>query len=262
MAKAPPIQLPKYVSMYKTTLNHIDKLISDIYKKYADSAGKLNYMALVENNRLIAVKAEILGEIKELNTKVIVFQDKNTKKIYKNSAQAQANRLSKYKNIDVEFVVGKKYTERIVDGKNASMRLAEYSSAYYSELSELISNSMVSGKSYLDIAKEIKDKTNMSLNDSLRIARTEGHFAMNQAKVDVLNEAVDAGLQIKKRWIAAHDDRTRENHAHMDGIEVDIDENFNVNGDYMSAPGLGSDPAENINCRCTFIEVVKGFEPK
>jgi hypothetical protein len=55
-----------------------------------------------------------------------VFQDKNTNKIYENSAQAQANRLSKYKDIDVEFVVAKKYTERIVDGKNASMRLAQY----------------------------------------------------------------------------------------------------------------------------------------
>ena len=64
-----------------------------------------------------------------------------------------------------------------------------------------------------------------------------------------------------KVWIAAADERTREEHMHVDSSShtepVDLKEEFVVGGDSMLQPGMGSDPAMNINCRC-----VVAYRPK
>jgi uncharacterized protein with gpF-like domain len=75
-------------------------------------------------------------------------------------------------------------------------------------------------------------------------------------------EAESAGVTLKKQWLSTIDDRTRDTHADLDGVTIDLDEPFEVDGDTGDAPGQFSDPANNINCRCTMISVVEGFEPK
>ncbi len=85
------------------------------------------------------------------------------------------------------------------------------------------------------------------------IARTETIAASNAGAVD---RYAKEGIQ-QKEWFAAMDERTRDTHAAADGQIVGIDENFRVGGDSMPAPGQGSDPAENINCRCTVLPVIQ-----
>jgi uncharacterized protein with gpF-like domain len=58
-------------------------------------------------------------------------------------------------------------------------------------------------------------------------------------------------------WLASFDERTRETHAMANGQVVAIGEMFKVGGDEMPAPGQGADPAENCNCRCTILPVVR-----
>lgn len=85
-------------------------------------------------------------------------------------------------------------------------------------------------------------------NRSQVIARTETIAASNSGS---LFGAKSTGLPLQKEWIATRDSRTREDHADADGQLVDLDAKFSVGGDEMDAPGSGSDPGENINCRCT-----------
>ena len=84
------------------------------------------------------------------------------------------------------------------------------------------------------------------------ISRTEVLAASNQGAV---NRYEKEGIQ-KKEWFAALDERTRETHLEANGQIVGIHDNFKVGGDYMPAPGQGSDPSENINCRCTVLPVI------
>ena len=95
------------------------------------------------------------------------------------------------------------------------------------------------------------------------IARTETTKAANQG---ALLGAVSTGLQSVKEWIAILDDRTRRtprdefNHLSMDGVQVPIDEMFNVVGNesiaMMEFPGDSNGGLGNVcNCRCTV-----GFE--
>jgi uncharacterized protein with gpF-like domain len=83
---------------------------------------------------------------------------------------------------------------------------------------------------------------------SALIARTETHSAAQWANVAV---ATETGLETQKEWIAAEDERTREDHADADGSVVAQDEAFQVGSDMLLYPGDVTGSAEQIiNCRC------------
>ena len=93
---------------------------------------------------------------------------------------------------------------------------------------------------------------------SATIARTETHSAASYA-----NHAVNASLKIpnqKKRWVSVSDARAREWHTAMNGVEVELDEDFIVphNG-IQYRMGYTGDPrggaANVINCRCVTLYV-------
>jgi len=86
------------------------------------------------------------------------------------------------------------------------------------------------------------------------IARTETHCAANYGR----NEAAkETGLPLRREWLAAHDERTREAHAEADGQIVGMDDAFTVGGVPMMYPGDPSAPPELVvNCRCTLGYIV------
>lgn len=70
--------------------------------------------------------------------------------------------------------------------------------------------------------------------------------------------ARETKLLLRKTWISAQDNRTRRiprdryDHLNMDGVTVNMDEMFNVNGDMIDYPGDPRGAAANIiQCRCT-----------
>lgn len=86
------------------------------------------------------------------------------------------------------------------------------------------------------------------------IARTETHGAANFGS----NEAAKlTGLPLKKEWLAAEDERTRDTHKEADGQIRGQDEAFDVGGASLMFPGDPSGPPEEVvNCRCTLGYIV------
>lgn len=126
-----------------------------------------------------------------------------------------------------------------------------------------ITQGIMSGEGYSKIAKALRDDIGMTKAQSLRVARTEAGRAMSQAGLDSALVAKDNGLDIKKRWSATLDTRTRHTHQHLDGQSVDIEEPFESSGCKGQAPHLfvGINSArENINCRCTLMFYVDNDE--
>jgi len=72
------------------------------------------------------------------------------------------------------------------------------------------------------------------------IARSEVVDASNQAS---MAQAREAGSTLDLMWVATLDDRTREEHAEMDGVTVAYDQEFDC-ADGTTMPG------EAVNCRC------------
>ena len=102
------------------------------------------------------------------------------------------------------------------------------------------------------VALSIVEKTGgvIAKNRGIVISRTETHMAANFASQQA---AESTGIPMKRVWIAAEDDRTRETHSGADSAShaepVAMKETFPVvNLEYPGDPG--GDPAETINCRC------------
>jgi uncharacterized protein with gpF-like domain len=87
------------------------------------------------------------------------------------------------------------------------------------------------------------------------IARTETHGAANYGS----QEAASAtGLPLRKEWLAAQDERTRETHVVAgQGDPIGMDEPFQVGNSSLMYPGDPSgDPEEVVNCRCVLGYIV------
>ncbi len=86
------------------------------------------------------------------------------------------------------------------------------------------------------------------------IARTETLFA--QALVQ--NESYRRNGVEKKQWLTLMDDKTRPDHADMNGKTVPMNEDFQLpDGSSIAHPGAPSgDPAQVVNCRCDFLPVI------
>jgi hypothetical protein len=108
------------------------------------------------------------------------------------------------------------------------------------------------------IARNIsKAQGEMDLWKALRIARTE--------VVNASNEGVKIGASElpgnkKKVWISTFDGRSREDHMAMDGVEIPMNEMFQLpTGSMLEYPGDSANgaPGDVINCRCAYEIIVE-----
>lgn len=96
-----------------------------------------------------------------------------------------------------------------------------------------------------------------TLYDIQRIAETDATRIYNQGALDVV-VANNATTSVSKRWVTMMDDRVRDTHSYLEGMEVPYNARFyTYDGDSAEAPGMFSLPENNINCRCV-IEVISG----
>jgi uncharacterized protein with gpF-like domain len=130
----------------------------------------------------------------------------------------------------------------------------QVSGTTFDEIEAILKTGFSEGLPLPTIAQTLSDK--FSSWDKYRaplIARTETISAMNQADIESVRQ-MNLEDQLLKHWLTAGDERVRESHQaageeYADGIPMD--EDFVVGGDSMETPGGGSDPGENINCRCS-----------
>jgi uncharacterized protein with gpF-like domain len=97
--------------------------------------------------------------------------------------------------------------------------------------------------------------------NAMRIVSTETTRAMNAGSFASTQYLASTGTDVKKRWIATLDGRTRDSHAHLDGKTIDVDDYFHIGMDSALYPGGFSDVKNNARCRCTTIDVINGESP-
>lgn len=119
-----------------------------------------------------------------------------------------------------------------------------------------LSRGIAQGSSWVDVARNlsthmVNSPFRTAMNNSMRIARTEGHRVQMQGSMDALHVAKDKGADVLKQWDAALDANTRTSHQHVDGEIREVDEKFS-NGLMFPSDPKGS-AAEVINCRCALL---------
>lgn len=124
-----------------------------------------------------------------------------------------------------------------------------------------LSRGIANGSSWLDVAEHIAKGMNSpfdkALNRSKLIARTEGHRVQNQSTLDCVKRAKAKGADIVKQWDSTLDGRTRPEHVEADGQVREVDEEFDIGGEKMKAPGVGGSPRNVCNCRCALLQRAK-----
>lgn len=111
-------------------------------------------------------------------------------------------------------------------------------------------NRSVAGKTAFQRMTEYADDDESTVEDFTRVAETDATRAYNEGVQDTAEETGIPG--VRKRWNTAGDDRVRDTHEYLYGMEVPLDKDFyTYDGDHARAPGMFSLPENNINCRCT-----------
>ena len=119
---------------------------------------------------------------------------------------------------------------------------------------KFVTGALEEGQTVTDIATGLRERfTDLQPWRSFNIARTETLSAMNYGGEI---GAAETGLEYRKTWLSAMDNRTRPEHMSVDG-PIAEHESFNVGGEMLRFPG---DPAASVynrvNCRCTVIREV------
>jgi len=120
-----------------------------------------------------------------------------------------------------------------------------------------ITQGILQGKNYEDVAREITKQLNISVSDSLRIVSTESHRASNEARLLSLDESSEAASQLGFKTIRSWQCmfvNSRPEHEEMNGAIADENGIFTFpDGTQTEGPGLSGAPEHDINCNCDIL---------
>ena len=125
------------------------------------------------------------------------------------------------------------------------------------ELSRGIANGSTWNEMAKHIANGMNNPFNKSINNAIRISRTEGHRIQQRSALDAQYAAKEKGADVLKQWDSTLDNRTRPHHRRLDGQIREIDEPFDIGGEKMQAPGVGGSAKNVCNCRCCLLQRAK-----
>lgn len=109
----------------------------------------------------------------------------------------------------------------------------------------------VKGETFADRIRKHIDEGTWDKETMQRLVETEYHRDSETGRYDKAKGIYDRGIPVTKRWVTMMDDRVRETHQYLEGMEVGIDEKFyTYDGDSALIPGGFELPENNVNCRC------------
>jgi SPP1 gp7 family putative phage head morphogenesis protein len=148
-----------------------------------------------------------------------------------------------------------------VSGLDLVKTWAKNSTDMYYKTQSAMMRGLTQGYSYTKMARSIKDEFDKGLWQAQRVVRTEAGRCWSEGAEEAHGAALEAGLDVRKRWSAALDSRTRTSHARLDGQYADEEGYFNSGGDMALQPRTFGIAAQDINCRCAVYDVLDGIEP-
>jgi len=244
---------------------------ADIKKKSEAILSKINttpdmtatqrYEEFRKYNRLQSLEAQVADILRDTNAEAVRIINGKMADVYSTNYQAATKMFPK----DVVFPpLGKSAVRSVLTGQVTPFKqLAVDTLLSRAEIERDLTRSLLTGimqgESIPNLARRMKDITNKTLSESIRIARTETTRVANSAKQDVGEQGASMGFKMKKQWVSTQEPRrTRTEHLAADGQIVDIDKPFIVGGEKLMYPGDEAGSAWNtINCRCTTINIIE-----
>ena len=155
------------------------------------------------------------------------------------------------------------YFSKVGDGTLTKL-IAKNDLASVAEIQQTVTQALIQGKGIRELSENIEQCFQTIQWKATRIARTESLRASSTGQYAYTQDLESAGIKTQKMWIHVLSTRgeNREAHEHLDGKIIDADAKFRSNGHYALYPRGFGVPSEDINCRCTYINIVNGVTPE
>lgn len=246
------------VGIYRESRNNVRTALSRAYEKYAVN-GVLTDAEMSRYGRMAALEKELNTAIGQANARA---HKANNRLVRTQFEEAFAQRAwAVEQSLGRSLPWGKIPTRAVEAAINSPLADIAYDRLRTNSRQSIrrtLAQGMIRGESYPAMAREIGRVINGSASDAVRIARTEAHRIQNQAALYATDRMQEIGLKVRKQWISVTDDRTRDEHAEMDGVYADDDGVFTMpDGARGDAPGNIGEAHHDINCRCTYADVVE-----
>ena len=242
----------------KRKLVRAGKLTDEEYKKWRQ--GKIMY-----GKRFTAMKEDISKQLLNVNQTATAYINGELPEIYTLNYNALADTVDGVGGYSFTLV-DRDTIKHLATTDKSLLPFRELDPAKdipwnMKKINSQVLQGVIQGESIPKIAKRIGNVQEMNKDAAIRSARTIVTGAENKGRMDSYKRVQDDGIILEKEWIATSDARTRDWHAELDGVEVDIDEPWhNEFGEIMYPGDPSADPANTYNCRCSMRSIVKGFK--
>ena len=258
---------------YKQSLDAVRKDVAIFWEKYAKE-GVLSIEDAAKYNRLANLEKNITKEMQRLGNQQVRITTATIKDVYQESYYRVAFGVES--EVQARLGFGELPTKQIeasvlnpLDRIGWPDRTREQLSVATRQIKEEITQGIIQGKSYSDVAATVAEKTNMAVGRAERIVQTEAHRAREQGKKSSLEHAHNKGVEMQKVWVSTLDNETRDTHADMDGQAVPVYNEDGEPGFFTSPEGFTAEypggfgvASEDINCRCTTRGEIEGYSPE
>ena len=241
---------------YKDAIADIDKYILQLLaRKDTENLQSIIYQIKYQE----AIKKELESYLKVLHSKNFNTVDEYLKECYE---QAHIGTLFDLQGQGIPLILPLDQEQMIsAITLNSKLSAPLYNALGYNvdalkiNVLQEISRGIAQGLSYQEMARNLKNITNVDYNKTLRIAKTEGHRIQQEATYNVQKRAIAKGAKVVKQWDSTLDGKTRPTHRALDGQIVGVDEYFKSESGYKALyPGNFGIPSEDCNCRCCLLQ--------
>ena len=244
---------------YQKGIDDINRVITYLLaRKDTENLQAIIYQVKYQN----ALKKELEGFLSVLHTRNYTLIDNYLKDCYEN---AHIGTLFDLQGQGIPLMLPLNQEQMIsAITLNSKLSAPLYNALGYNidflktSVRQEISRGIAQALSYQEMARNIKNTTNVDYNKSLRIAKTEGHRIQCESAYNVQVRAKQKGADIVKQWDSTLDGKTRPTHRLLDGQIVDVDGYFKSDSGYKALyPGDFGVPSEDCNCRCALLQRAK-----
>ena len=258
--------------------------LDDFLKKAGPEMADLNQKLLdgtitaeeFDHLKMMTLQQKILGQkmdqltgvMLNANQQAMAMINGETLHVFAENANYQSYQLSQDAKMDLMFSVYDEDTvENLIRNKPELIPRKEVKGVKdqawnQKVIAGAVTQGVIQGDSIPKLAKRIATQTGETNMKAMnRYARTAMTSAQNAGRMEMLHRAKGMGIDVKKKWLATLDSRTRDSHQEMDGETADVDEDFKTPlGSHMKCPGdMAGKPGDVWNCRCTLIYEYGGY---
>jgi hypothetical protein len=260
------ILLRNYKTAYQETIDQMAKLYAKVGLKTPIDGRSIRMEDAIHYRQLENKLENIAAEMVKLRNKGVKLTEENSAHSIQDAYYGNQWALEQIVGVvlpipalPVGVIRASVFSEK--SGLNFVQTWAKNSTDAIWATRSTITRGITQGFSYTKMARAIKDQFDKGLWQSMRVVRTEAGRNWSEGAEELHGKATELGLEVRKRWSAALDMRTRTTHANLDGTYADDEGLFYIEGEGQPQPRLFSDPGESINCRCSAYDVLEDIGP-